>query len=60
MKFEYIGLFIILWCFCCPEVGSDESDINKHPVQKILHRRKRYVVFPEGSSFSVSTEFIFF
>lgn len=51
LKSKYFALLILAYCYgelCAVTAGT-----------KILSRRKRYVAFPEGSSFSVSLHCLF-
>lgn len=35
------------------EIGNDTSDIFTHDKSAILSRKKRFLIFPEGSSFQL-------
>lgn len=68
--FEYIRVFSLFYSYfkmylnlnavavvllCCVQFSASLK--TKEATSKVLSRRKRYVAFPEGSSFSVSSYF---
>ncbi|XP_058455156.1 uncharacterized protein LOC131432713 [Malaya genurostris] len=51
--------FLMFWVISCSALestmdGTEHSGADNGPSKGILSRKKRYVVFPEGSSFSVA------
>ena len=59
MRIVKVLLYIAIYC-CIGGMQcmlEDVSDVKNGSVEKILSRKKRYLVFPSGSSFSVATCF---
>jgi len=47
-SYSYFTVLFVIVMHCC--VGSSEGDVN----EKTLSRKRRYLAFPEGSTFVVS------
>lgn len=54
------NFLVVLFLACCfAEIGLS-SEMTRSAKSRILSRKRRYVTFPEGSSFSVSPHNTFY